>query len=58
MSDPATYNEVSDLLKGMFNKSDVSEVRASPMRLVPTVSPQRYNNPRSDLERQKKKNQA
>ena len=58
MSDPATYNEVSDLLKGMFQKSDFSEVRASPVRLIPAPSPERYNNPKNDAERQNKKNQA
>ena len=58
MTDPATYHEVSDLLKGMFNKSEFSEVRTSPVRLMPTASPQRYNNPKNDLERQNKKNQA
>ena len=58
MSDRATYNEVSDLLKGMFHKSEFTEVRASPVRLMPKASPERYNNQKNDVERQIKKNQA
>ena len=39
MSEVGTYNEVSDLLKGMFKTSGGKPIQRSPVSLVPKISP-------------------